>query len=95
MDWMIRGSIPLMSKILSFSTKRLESPVEWVPDVLCRWVKRSERELDQSSPFNAELKKHWGYTSILHLQLWRGVQTGNLTLNYYYYYYYYYSVKYM
>jgi hypothetical protein len=35
----------------------------WVPEALSPWVKRPGREADHSTPYSAEVKNVWSYTS--------------------------------
>jgi hypothetical protein len=44
-------------------------PIQWVPGVLCREVKRPGSEADHSSPSSAEVKNAWSYTSTPSIRL--------------------------
>jgi hypothetical protein len=43
--------------------KSIQPPIQWVPGALSQGIKRAEREVDQSPPTSAEVKKMWIYTS--------------------------------
>jgi hypothetical protein len=47
------------SRLALLSTQLL---IQWVPGALSPWVKRPDRETDNSPPTNAEVKKIWIYT---------------------------------
>jgi hypothetical protein len=40
-----------------------QPPVQWIPGTFSPDVKRPKREADHSSPFSAEVKNAWRYTS--------------------------------
>jgi hypothetical protein len=50
-----------------------QPPIQWVPGALSLGVKRPGREADYSSPYNAEVKNAWSYTSTPSIPL-RGVE---------------------
>jgi hypothetical protein len=44
----------------------LESHIQWVPGAVPPWIKRSEHEVDHSSPSTAEVKNVWGMSELPH-----------------------------
>jgi hypothetical protein len=46
--------------------------IQWVPEALSSWVKRPERESDQSPPSSAELNNCGGIHLLPHTSSWRG-----------------------
>jgi hypothetical protein len=40
-----------------------QPPIQWIPGALSLGLKRPEREADHPSPYSAEVKNEWSYTS--------------------------------
>jgi hypothetical protein len=66
-DHRVRVRVPVGSRIFLFTSSTLalgptQPPLHWVPGALSPGVKQPGREVDNSPPTSAEIKKMWIYT---------------------------------
>jgi hypothetical protein len=76
-DWEFGVRAPVGHKNFLFSTssrpalESIQPPIQWVTEAPSPRVKRPGREVDNSLPASAEVKKMWIYTSTPHTPSWR------------------------
>jgi hypothetical protein len=59
----MHGTIPPLPNMSRTSLGPTEPPIQWVPGAPSLGVKRTGHEADHSSPYSAEVKNAWSYTS--------------------------------
>jgi hypothetical protein len=69
-----RGSFPVFPFVTACrpALGPTQPPVQWVPGVVYRGVKRSGREADHSPPSSVEVKNAWSYTTTPSASSWCG-----------------------